>query len=196
MNRTVAGVLAAAYARALPMVQFEEAIPLRTTPAPMAGPPARGSPFVYLVSREYLAALRIRVVAGRGFGERDGAGQPRVLLVNETLARRDFAGTPIGRTVYLGRDAIPWSIVGVNADVRQLTLDREPRPQYFADVRQWPEVGAPPSCPRAARRESIPSSRCAANSGAFVGRPFQGGRRSPALQRVSTGCAARRPPSV
>ena len=102
---------------------------------------------MYLVSRDYLAALSIRVVTGRGFGERDGAGQPRVLLVNETLARLDFAGNPVGRTVYVGRDSIPWSIVGVIADVRQLTLDREPRPQYFVDVRQWPEVGLGPVFP-------------------------------------------------
>jgi hypothetical protein len=110
---------------------------LWTTPDPKRAfaPDAADARFV---SRGYLAALGIPVLAGRGFEPRDGAGQPRVLLVNQALARRQFPGRdPVGLTVYVGRDERPWTIVGVVGDVRQFGLDRAPEPQFFADLRQW-----------------------------------------------------------
>jgi putative ABC transport system permease protein len=86
--------------------------------------------------------MGIRVIAGRGFTETDGEGQPRVLLLNEALARRDFAGeNPLGKFVYVGRDPTPWQIVGIVENVRQFGLDREAEPQFFADLRQWSGTG-------------------------------------------------------
>ena len=77
-------------------------------------------------------------IAGRPFDDRDGASAPRVLIINRTLARRDFAdGNPVGTIVYVGRDTAPWEIIGVVDDVRQTGLDREPLPQMFLDLRQW-----------------------------------------------------------
>jgi predicted permease len=82
--------------------------------------------------------MGIRIVTGRAFAETDRDGQPRVLLINQTLARRDFVGeNPVGQTVFIGPDIVPWQIVGVVNDVRQFGLDREPEPQVFADFRQW-----------------------------------------------------------
>src|SRR4029079_1105955 len=93
-----------------------------------------------IVSTGYLEALGIRVMTGRSLTNADGPGRPRVLLVNETLAKRDFPGvTPVGQSVYLGRDSIPWEIVGVVRDVRHFGLDREPGPQLYASISQWPE---------------------------------------------------------
>jgi predicted permease len=136
--QSVGGVQAAAYANQVPMVALQDSFQLRQRPEQA---PARDAlrADARLVSRDYLAAMGIRVVAGRGFTERDGAGRPRVLLVNEALARRDFPGAdPLGRLVYVGEDSIPWQIVGIVADVRQFRLDRPPEPQFFADLRQWP----------------------------------------------------------
>lgn len=66
------------------------------------------------------------------------AGQPQVLLVNQALARRDFPDeNPVARSVYVGRDATPWEIVGIVDDVRQFGFDREAEPQFFADLHQW-----------------------------------------------------------
>ncbi len=136
--RGVPGVVAAGYANQLPMVALRDtAGGLWTTPdASRRGKPDGED--ARFVSRDYLAALGIRVLAGRGFAARDGAGQPRVLLVNQALARRAFPERdPIGQTVYVGRDTAPWTIVGVVSDVRQFGLDRAPEPQFFADLRQW-----------------------------------------------------------
>ena len=92
-----------------------------------------------LVSRDYLSVMGTRIVQGRGLTEGDAAGRPRVLLINETAARRELPNqNPIGLQVYIGNDAGLWEIVGVVEDVRQFAFDREPTPQVFVDIRQWP----------------------------------------------------------
>jgi putative ABC transport system permease protein len=75
-------------------------------------------------------------VAGRAFDDRDRAGQPRVMLVNQALARSGFLGeNPIGRTVYTS-NSTPFEIVGIVDDVRQFSLIQDPDPQIFIDFRQ------------------------------------------------------------
>jgi predicted permease len=140
--QSIPGVRAAAYANQLPMVQLRDtAGGLWRTPD-AARRPAPGGADARLVSRDYFDVMGIRVVAGRGFHEGDREGQPRVLLINETLARRGFQNeNPVGLQVYVGRDPVPWEIVGVVGDVRQFGLDREPEPQFFADLRQWSGTG-------------------------------------------------------
>jgi putative ABC transport system permease protein len=141
--RSVPGVRAAAYGRQLPFIAIAESLPVRRTPlAADAPPPANpgAATDARLVSRDYLAVMDIRVVSGRGLEEGDGANAPRVILMNETAARREFPGeNPIGRFVYLGRQETAWQIVGIVGDVRQASQDQAPRPQVFADYRQWPE---------------------------------------------------------
>jgi predicted lysophospholipase L1 biosynthesis ABC-type transport system permease subunit len=60
------------------------------------------------------------------------------MLINEALARRDFAGrNPVGETLFIGRFPEPWQIVGVIGNVRQFSLDADAKPQFFVDLRQW-----------------------------------------------------------
>jgi putative ABC transport system permease protein len=140
--RAVAGVRVAAYGNQLPLVSLRDtAGGLRRTADPKAAPSPDGADARF-VSRDYLTVMGIHVIAGRGLSERDGAGQPRVVVINQALSRRDFPGeNPIGQIVYVGRRPDPWQIVGVVDDVRQFGLDRPPEPQFFADMRQWPETG-------------------------------------------------------
>jgi putative ABC transport system permease protein len=142
--RAVSESPAAGHAHQLPMVQVQQKTELRVTrgervPSPPG--PAEVSayyPDVRLVSRDFLKAMGMRIVAGRGFAENDGDGNPRVLLINEAVARIRFRGeNPVGKQVYVLGDRV-WEIVGVVADVRQKGLAREPDPQIFADFRQWP----------------------------------------------------------
>ena len=141
--RKAPGVEAAAYAQQLPLVALAENALFRRTP----GRPATfvpGSPELRLVSHDYLSVMRTRIVRGRGLEEGDAAGRPRVLLINETAARREWPNqNPIDLQVYIGNDAGPWQIVGVVEDVRQFAFDREPTPQVFADIRQWPGMVFP-----------------------------------------------------
>ncbi len=137
-------VEAASYAELLPLVRFRSGMPLRTTPEPPARPPAPGTKLApqpldaRIVHRDYLKAMGMRVVEGRDFGDGDTEGQPKVMLINRTLARSGFLGpNPIGTRVYAAGKA-PWEIVGIVEDVRQYGLDQNPDPQIFIDGRQLP----------------------------------------------------------
>ncbi|HVQ12354.1 MAG TPA: FtsX-like permease family protein, partial [Vicinamibacterales bacterium] len=146
--RSVPEVESAGYANQLPMVNLVNSFPLRSRPGPRPEPgrpppdrPTEGIADIRLVSRDYVKAMGIRVLSGRGFAESDGAVAPRVMLINEALARRDFPNrNPIGETVFIGYFPEPWQIVGVVADVRQFGLSVEPAPQFFVDLRQWTDV--------------------------------------------------------
>jgi predicted permease len=139
--RSTAGVRVAGYAAGIPMDQTGGRFPLRTTPTPPQGAsrPSDRTADPRYVSEDYLDAMGIRVVDGRGFAESDRAGSQQVMLINRSLARSGMVDqNPIGTRVY-ALFKKPWEIVGVVDDVRQGGLDREPRPQFFIDFRQVPE---------------------------------------------------------
>jgi len=79
----------------------------------------RGARVDYVSSR-YFETAGMRVLRGRGFTESDGAGAPRVAVVNETLVRQRYAGRePIGQRLIMDYDDErdkPFTIVGVVAD--------------------------------------------------------------------------------
>jgi predicted permease len=136
--RRVPGVQAAATTSILPMnpggdndSDFQvEGRP----PAPDEG----GIPGWYrYVSADYFAAMRMRLAAGRFFTTADRANSPRVVIINETLARRQFAGqNAIGRRLLLNGGTVPAEIVGVVGDVRQRGLDQPTVQEFFIPVTQ------------------------------------------------------------
>ncbi len=161
------GVQAAGYARALPMIRMRQLTVLRRTPEMPrempAPPPFDGRqlpqvPDMRVISRDYLRAMGVRIVAGRGFDEGDGAGKPQVMVINQTLARSGFVGEhPLGRQVY-GPGRAPWEIIGIVEDMRQFNLDQDPDPQIFIDYRQdtpppvFAQAMGPPPAPYIAVR--------------------------------------------
>ena len=99
--------------------------------------PARGRENIgrYRVcTPDYFTTMRIPIVKGRAFTEQDKAGAPRVVIVNETLARKHWPGQDaIGKRIRLDDsiDKAPWmEIAGVSKDVKhELTL--EVTPEYY-----------------------------------------------------------------
>jgi predicted permease len=72
-----------------------------------------------VITPDYFSAMTIAMRAGRAFTARDGRGQPRVAIVNETVARTYFAGqSPVGQRLQFGGPETAVVIVGVVADVR------------------------------------------------------------------------------
>jgi predicted permease len=138
--RAVPSVRAAAYAQQLPTVALRDSMTFtRLRDGHVAALSSRRPPDRRLVSRGYLEAIGVRVLAGRGFRESDRAGAPPVMLINDVLARREFPGeNPVGQ--FVGMPDGPWEIVGVVDSVRQFGPELEPDPQFFADFRQWPEA--------------------------------------------------------
>lgn len=98
------------------------------------GKPADGNQ----VGSEYLRALGMPVVMGRGFGPQDTPQSPAALVVNETLARALYPGvSPIGRHVAMEGDKRPdLEIVGVVKDAKNQSLRDKPRGMFFIDLEQ------------------------------------------------------------
>jgi putative ABC transport system permease protein len=134
------GVAGVGYAPQIPTGNLLRETSLRTTPEPPARPPEVRTE-ARVVSQHFLTVLGVRIVAGRGFDDRDREGQTRVMLINQTLARSaEFEGNPIGKRFYtIGEE--PWEIVGIVEDIHQFGLDREPGRQVFIDFRQAPTSG-------------------------------------------------------
>ena len=68
------------------------------------------------MSAGYFKAMGIPILAGREFSESDGAGAPKVTVVNEEFARHFFKGaSPLGRrmTFGAGNVKLDTEIVGV-----------------------------------------------------------------------------------
>ncbi|MBI1874001.1 MAG: ABC transporter permease [Acidobacteria bacterium] len=78
-------------------------------------------------------ALRIPVIEGRDFNDRDRVGEMGVALVNESFARRYWPGQrPIGQRIAIGfPDTVHVEIVGVVRDFKSRTLGDVPRPMVF-----------------------------------------------------------------
>jgi putative ABC transport system permease protein len=139
--QSIDGVRVAAYGSGPPMNRGRGQFALRMTPdRPPPGtrvPPERTADPQY-VSRDYLEAMGIKILEGRGFTDADRAGSPQVMVINQSLARSGLVGpNPLGTRVYaLFRE--PWEIIGIVEDTRQRGLDQEPIPQFFIDLRQVP----------------------------------------------------------
>jgi putative ABC transport system permease protein len=70
------------------------------------------------------------VLAGRGLTEADDAYDPKVMVINEAMARRYWHDeSPVGATVELGNEE--WTIVGIVGNVRHAGLDVEVEPMAF-----------------------------------------------------------------
>jgi predicted permease len=86
------------------------------------------------VDPAFFATYGMPLMTGRAFTERDGAGAPRVAIVNEAFVRAYFDGPPaIGRHFGNGgpENANDYEIVGVVRDARSIRLNQEPRPSAF-----------------------------------------------------------------
>ena len=89
----------------------------------------------------YFEAMRTTLRRGRAFTNADGPEAPRVIVVNETLARKVWPGRdPLGQRLvldYLG-GAYPYEVVGLVNDTRFRGLKAAPRPELFIPHAQNP----------------------------------------------------------
>jgi putative ABC transport system permease protein len=90
-----------------------------------------------------MKVLGFKLISGRLLSSADTQHSPKVLVINETLARRVWPGeNAVGKRMHLGgppKDAKEWStVVGIIADVRQGLNNVDTRPQAFQTQEQAP----------------------------------------------------------
>jgi len=90
-----------------------------------------------IVSPGYFRAMGISLLVGRDFSERDTEDSTPVTIINESLARRFWAGQdPIGKKFQFGWAGNVVEIVGVVRDTRSIALDTNPVLEAFIPEQQ------------------------------------------------------------
>jgi putative ABC transport system permease protein len=88
---------------------------------------------------DYLQTLRVTLLEGRLLDERDGAGAPRAIVVNETLVRRYLPGqSALGRQIRFDPSEPPFTIVGVVKDVLERGFQMGAKPGVYVTAAQGP----------------------------------------------------------
>src|SRR5271163_2247637 len=88
-----------------------------------------------MVGSDYLHTLQIPLISGRDFSEQDRAGAPKVVIVNETMAKRFWPGQDAtGHRVRIWDD---WrTVVGVARDIKYHRINEPPQSFLYFPVMQ------------------------------------------------------------
>ena len=87
------------------------------------------------VTPDYHKAMRIPLRGGRYFTAMDRQGAPRVIVLNESAAKKYFPGeNAVGRTVRMGSADL--TIVGIVGDVHQTSLEMAPSAEAYLPLAQ------------------------------------------------------------
>ncbi len=91
------------------------------------------------VGRTFFPTFAIPIIAGRAFDATDTETSVKVAVINESLAKKYFAGrSPVGRTFeFGGNNPIRLQIVGVCADAKYDSLRKPPEPTFYTPY--WEE---------------------------------------------------------
>ncbi len=92
----------------------------------------------HTVGEQFLEAMGIPVVLGRGIRASDDEGAPKVVLISQTTARQFFPNeNPIGRRIgFSKKKAGDYEIVGVVRDARYTSMKDEMPPTLILPYRQ------------------------------------------------------------
>ena len=134
------GVITAGYTTWIPLTNEGGATGITIEGHPEPAPGQTPIPNVRIVSRNYMKALRMKLVEGRLIDEHDGYGTQLIALINETMARNFWPGqNTLGKRFKRGGfpEKSPWiTIVGIVGDVHQAGLDRPARAEMYLPYEQ------------------------------------------------------------
>ncbi|MBZ5557251.1 MAG: ABC transporter permease [Acidobacteriia bacterium] len=138
--RAVPGVQSAALVRAVPFSGNggTTGYAVEGTPAdPASLPQAR----LHFVTPDYFKTLRIPLLKGRDFTDRDDLTTPLVAVINETFARRNWPdGDAIGKRFTTPDTPTPVTVVGVVGDTKHYTATEPAVPQLYVAHYQVPLI--------------------------------------------------------
>ncbi|HEY3936560.1 MAG TPA: FtsX-like permease family protein, partial [Bryobacteraceae bacterium] len=106
---------------------------------PKTNPPAQAQIGVALPG--YFGTMKIPLLRGRTFTERDRAGSPPVAVIDQELARRYFPSEePVGKLIGSGGMGTPAHIIGVVGSVRNSDLGGPREPEvYYPELQERSE---------------------------------------------------------
>ena len=132
--RALPGIESAALAMDVPLGQISSATSVEVPgyrPAPGEGMTVRRN----ALSDDYFKAFGVPILRGRGIESQDTAGGRRVMIVNETMARRYWPdGDALGRIVRANDQ--DWTVIGVVRDGKYDRLSESPQPYLYQALTQ------------------------------------------------------------
>jgi putative ABC transport system permease protein len=135
---TLPGVRSAAISAALPL-SFKRITPVLPEGQPNVPLPQRPFVDIEAISPQWFQTMRVPMRMGRAFSAADKADAPKVVIVNETFARRFWPNqNPIGKHVIMGRWTDPAEVVGLAADIKNKGLAQDTQAQLYLAFPQLP----------------------------------------------------------
>jgi len=134
---SVPGVQEVGTAAVIPLTGNNWTVPFERSDQPV--PSGQRPPDVgwQAATRGYFTTLRIPLLAGRLFDERDTPTSPPVVIISDAIAQRFFRGeSAVGRTIKLGNRQA--EIVGVVGNIRRADLRDEPRADLYFPAERGP----------------------------------------------------------
>jgi putative ABC transport system permease protein len=138
--KTAPGVVSAAGVFTLPLSGSNRINTFEIVGRPAASPGEMPEGNDRVTTPDYFRVMGIPLLKGRVFTERDTADAPPVVVVNESLARRFFAGEDaLGKRLIISEKYPQGNeIVGVVGDVRHKSLDVEGGAEFYRSYLQFP----------------------------------------------------------
>ncbi|HTB20923.1 MAG TPA: ABC transporter permease, partial [Bryobacteraceae bacterium] len=142
--RHVPGVQSAALVDTVPMRQGLNELGYWTSPE-MPPPNERPIALATSVTPDYLSVVGLPLRQGRFFNDQDRRGSQPVVVIDEVLAQKAFAGqTAVGKRLWIpSMDATPFEVVGVVGHVRHFGLAADDqaavRAQFYYPFAQVPD---------------------------------------------------------
>jgi putative ABC transport system permease protein len=140
--RALPGVTSAAFTSQLPLSGDVDGYGIEAQSIASTKDGAGGSAMRYSVTPGYFSAMGVPLRKGRFVDERDRAGSPDAIVINESLARRLFGDrNPIGEQMRFGPQIVDdrgWAtVVGVVGDVRHYGLAADAPDAFYTMIDQW-----------------------------------------------------------
>jgi putative ABC transport system permease protein len=141
-TKNLPGVEAVAGTNILPMTSGESSTIFNIEGRP--APPENQLPWANFrwITPDYFRTMGISLLKGRDLTERDDQNAPKVLIINERMARQYWPNeNPIGQRINIryGTGKFVSEIVGVVGNIRHFGLDKDESPEFFMPLYQNPE---------------------------------------------------------
>src|SRR5579859_1491223 len=132
------GIQSAAISAAQPL-SWKRITPVLPDGQPEVPLPQRPFIDIEAISPQWFHTLRIPITAGRGFNEADNAQAPKVVIVNQTFAKRFWPHeNPVGKHIVVGRGPASSEVVGVASDTKNRGLAQDTQAQLYLPFPQLP----------------------------------------------------------
>jgi putative ABC transport system permease protein len=135
---TLPGVQKVATSAALPLAAIR-ITPVLPEGQPNVPLPQRPLIDIEAISPNWFQTMRVPLRGGRAFTASDSEHAPKVVIVNETFARRFWPNqNPLGKRIIIGRRPDPAEVIGMAADIKNKGLEQDTQPQLYLPFPQLP----------------------------------------------------------